>query len=132
ELLDENLRLGPASVRQVETHFRYPADDGSVQRAALRCVGFGKCRRESGGTMCPSYRATREEKHTTRGRARLLFEMIEGRTLRDGWRDEAVRESLDLCLACKGCKGDCPVNVDIATYKAELLSHYYAGRLRPR
>ncbi len=75
---------------------------------------------------------TREEKHSTRGRAHLLFEMLQGNVLHDGWRDEAVKEALDLCLACKGCKGDCPVNVDMATYKAEFLSHYYAGRLRPR
>jgi Fe-S oxidoreductase len=75
---------------------------------------------------------TREEKHSTRGRARLLFEMATGDVLRGGWREEAVKEALDLCLACKGCKGDCPVNVDVATYKAEFLAHYYAGRFRPR
>ncbi len=82
--------------------------------------------------MCPSYRVTREEMHSTRGRARLLFEMLQGDPLTGGWCDEHVREALDLCLSCKGCKGDCPVNVDMATYKAEFLSHYYAGRLRPR
>jgi Fe-S oxidoreductase len=74
---------------------------------------------------------TREEQHSTRGRARLLFEMLEGNPLTDGWRDETVKEALDLCLACKGCRGECPVNVDMATYKAEFLSHYYAGRRRP-
>jgi FAD/FMN-containing dehydrogenase/Fe-S oxidoreductase len=128
---DENLRLG-ADFRApaVATHFKYPDDDGNFTRATLRCVGVGECRREHGGTMCPSYRATREEMHSTRGRAHLLFEMMRGKEL-DGWRDEHVRESLDLCLACKGCKGDCPVNVDVATYKAEFLSHHYAGRLRP-
>src|SRR5262249_51602667 len=82
--------------------------------------------------MCPSYMVTREEMHSTRGRAHLLFEMLQGDPLTRGWRDEHVREALDLCLACKGCKSDCPVNVDMATYKAEFLSHYYAGRLRPR
>ena len=82
--------------------------------------------------MCPSYMVTREEKHTTRGRAHLLFEMLQGNPLTEGWRSESVKEALDLCLACKGCKGDCPVNVDMATYKAEFLSHYYAGQLRPR
>ena len=83
--------------------------------------------------MCPSYMVTREEKHTTRGRAHLLFEMLRGEAIgKNGWRDPYVKEALDLCLACKGCKGDCPVSVDIATYKAEFLSHYYAGRLRPR
>ncbi|HVU49715.1 MAG TPA: FAD-binding and (Fe-S)-binding domain-containing protein, partial [Polyangia bacterium] len=129
---DENLRLGASfSPPAVETHFKYPDDDGDFTRATLRCVGVGECRREHGGTMCPSYRATREEMHSTRGRAHLLFEMMRGKEL-DGWRDEHVRESLDLCLACKGCKGDCPVNVDVATYKAEFLSHHYAGRLRPR
>jgi Fe-S oxidoreductase len=69
--------------------------------------------------------------HTTRGRANLLFEMLQGEAITDGWRDEHVKESLDLCLACKGCKGECPVQTDIATYKAEFLSHYYEGRLRP-
>ena len=81
--------------------------------------------------MCPSYMATREEKHSTRGRARLLFEMLEGDPLKDGWRDDNVKEALDLCLSCKGCRGECPVNVDMATYKAEFLSHYYKGRRRP-
>jgi Fe-S oxidoreductase len=128
---DENLRLG-ADFRSpsAATRFAYPDDDGDFTRATLRCVGVGECRREHGGTMCPSYRATREEMHSTRGRAHLLFEMMRGQEL-DGWRDEHVRESLDLCLACKGCKGDCPVNVDVATYKAEFLSHHYEGRLRP-
>jgi len=95
----------------------------------LRCVGVGECRRTSGGTMCPSYRVTKEEKDSTRGRARMLFEMQMG-DVAHGWRDQHVRESLDLCLSCKGCKGDCPVNVDMATYKAEFLSHYYKGRIR--
>jgi FAD/FMN-containing dehydrogenase/Fe-S oxidoreductase len=130
--IDENLRLG-AEFRPPAppTHFTYPEDDGDFTRATLRCVGVGECRREHGGTMCPSYRATREEKHSTRGRAHLLFEMMRGKEL-NGWRDDSVRESLDLCLACKGCKHDCPVNVDVATYKAEFLSHHYQGRLRPR
>jgi ferredoxin len=100
--------------------------------AVTRCVGVGKCRRTDGGTMCPSYMVTREEKHSTRGRARLLYEMMRGETITDGWKSEEVKEALDLCLSCKGCKGDCPVDVDMATYKAEFLSHYYEGRLRPR
>jgi FAD/FMN-containing dehydrogenase/Fe-S oxidoreductase len=131
--LDENLRLG-AGYQQIRprTHFAFTQDDGSFGRAAARCVGVGECRREHGGVMCPSYMVTREEKHSTRGRARLLFEMMQGEPLRGGWREEAVRDALDLCLACKGCKSDCPVNVDMATYKAEFLSHYYQGRLRPR
>jgi len=131
--IDENLRLGtdyrPA---RPPTHFRFPEDGGSLATATLRCVGVGLCRRHEGGTMCPSYMVTHDEMHSTRGRAHLLFEMLQGDVVRDGWRDESVREALDLCLACKGCKGDCPVNVDMATYKAEFLSHYYAGRLRPR
>jgi Fe-S oxidoreductase len=129
---DENLRLGtdyrPAQAR---THFSFFEDNGSFAKATRRCVGVGKCRREGGGTMCPSYMVTREEEHSTRGRARLLFEMLEGDPLAEGWRSEAVREALDLCLACKGCKGDCPVSVDMATYKSEFLAHYYAGRRRP-
>jgi FAD/FMN-containing dehydrogenase/Fe-S oxidoreductase len=130
--LDENLRLGPHyNPMPVKTHFQFPEDQGSFARATTRCVGVGKCRRTEGGTMCPSFMVTREEQDTTRGRAHLLFEMLQGETLQDGWRDGHVKEALDLCLACKGCKGDCPVNVDMATYKAEFLSHYYQGRLRP-
>jgi Fe-S oxidoreductase len=91
----------------------------------------GKCRHYEGGVMCPSFRVTREEEHSTRGRAHLLWEMAKGEVIRDGWRSEEVKESLDLCLACKGCKSDCPVTVDLATYKAEFLSHYHEGRLRP-
>ncbi len=134
--LDSKLRLGvdyehPAPT----TAFKYPHDDGDFSRAVLRCVGVGKCRREGGGVMCPSYMVTREEEHSTRGRARLLFEMLDGTarggTIEDGWRSDAVRNALDLCLACKGCKADCPVNVDMATYKAEFLHHHYARRLRP-
>jgi FAD/FMN-containing dehydrogenase/Fe-S oxidoreductase len=133
--LDDHLRLG-ASYRpeRLQTHFGFPDDDGSFDSAVLRCVGVGKCRRHEGGVMCPSYMVTREEEHSTRGRARLLFEMLQGHPdspIRDGWRSDAVRNALDLCLACKGCKKDCPVNVDMATYKAEFMSHYYAGRLRP-
>jgi FAD/FMN-containing dehydrogenase/Fe-S oxidoreductase len=131
--VDENLRLG-ASYKpwEPETHFQFPEDNGSMAHAALRCVGVGKCRNYESGVMCPSFRATREEEHSTRGRAHLLWEMTKGEVVREGWRDENVKKSLDLCLACKGCKNDCPVGVDVATYKAEFLSHYYKGRLRPR
>ncbi len=130
--MDENLRLGTQyHPPQLITHFKFPEDGGSLATATLRCVGVGKCRRTEQGTMCPSYMATLEEKHTTRGRAHILFEMMQRQVLTDGWRDENVKEALDLCLACKGCKGECPVNVDMATYKAEFLSHYYQGRLRP-
>ncbi|HXH41444.1 MAG TPA: FAD-binding and (Fe-S)-binding domain-containing protein [Thermoanaerobaculia bacterium] len=128
----ENLRLGAGFDQwSPQTHFQFPEDDGRIDRAVTRCVGVGKCRRIDGGTMCPSFMVTREEEHSTRGRARLLFEMFEGKTIPANWNNEAVKESLDLCLACKGCKGDCPVNVDMATYKAEFLSHYYERKLRP-
>ena len=131
--ITDNLRLGPDyNPPQPKTHFAYPSDRHSFARAALRCVGVGACRREGSGTMCPSYMVTREEKHSTRGRARMLFEMLNGEVLDEGRKSEEVKDALDLCLSCKGCKGDCPVNVDMATYKAEFLSHYYAGRLRPR
>jgi FAD/FMN-containing dehydrogenase/Fe-S oxidoreductase len=130
--VDENLRLGAGYAPRIpKTHFAQFDEAQTFADAALRCVGVGKCRREGGGTMCPSYMVTLEEKHSTRGRARLLFEMLRGETIRDGWRDESVRDALDLCLACKGCKGDCPLSVDMATYKAEFLSHYYEGRIRP-
>jgi len=131
--LDENLRLG-ADYKpwQPQTHFQFPEDHGSLAHATLRCVGVGKCRHDEGGVMCPSFRVTREEEHSTRGRAHLLWEMTKGDVIRDGWHDQHVKDSLDLCLACKGCKSDCPVGVDVATYKAEFLSHYYEGRRRPR
>ena len=130
--MDENLRLAARKASpEPDTRFRFPEDGGSFRLAALRCVGVGDCRRLEGGTMCPSFMVTREEEHSTRGRARLLFEMLEGETLTGGWKNESVRGALDLCLACKGCKSDCPVHVDMATYKAEFLSHYYRGRLRP-
>jgi len=129
----QNLRVGrDYNPPQPVTHFAFTADQNDFARAALRCVGVGACRREGGGTMCPSYMVTREEQHSTRGRARLLFEMMNGELITDGWKSEAVKDALDLCLSCKGCQGDCPVNVDMATYKAEFLSHYYQGRLRPR
>ncbi|MGM9469793.1 FAD-binding and (Fe-S)-binding domain-containing protein [Streptomyces murinus] len=133
--VDGQLRLG-ADWRPdtPTTRFGFPEDEHSFTRAVLRCVGIGNCRSHSGGVMCPSYRATREEEHSTRGRARLLFEMLNGHAdsaIRDGWRSTAVRDALDLCLACKGCKSDCPTGVDMATLKAEFLSHHYEGRPRP-
>jgi FAD/FMN-containing dehydrogenase/Fe-S oxidoreductase len=136
--IDQNLRLGAEyHPWDPETHFQFPNDNGSFAHAALRCVGVGKCRRKDANrveddTMCPSYMVTHEEKDTTRGRAHALWEMLHGGVIENGWRDDSVKEALDLCLACKGCKGDCPVNVDMATYKAEFLSHYWEGRLRPR
>ncbi|HXT14357.1 MAG TPA: FAD-linked oxidase C-terminal domain-containing protein [Gemmatimonadaceae bacterium] len=130
--VDRNLRWGPHyHPWDPATHFAFTEDRGSFAYAANRCVGTGKCRKHDSGTMCPSYMVTREEKHSTRGRSRLLFEMLEGNPLGDGWRDESVKDALDLCLACKACRGECPVNVDMATYKAEFLSHYYDGHRRP-
>jgi len=130
--LDEHLRLGiDYHPWEPAMHFKFPADDGSLAGSTLRCVGVGKCRRYDGGVMCPSFRVTREEEHSTRGRAHLLWEMTKGDVIRDGWRSEQVKESLDLCLSCKGCKSDCPVGVDVATYKSEFLSHYYEGKPRP-
>ncbi|PZS29699.1 MAG: hypothetical protein DLM58_15020 [Pseudonocardiales bacterium] len=130
--VDDNLRYG-SDYRplQLATIFSFPDDGGDFSRAADRCVGVGNCRQHQGGLMCPSYQATGEEQHSTRGRARLLFEMLNGAHRDQGWRDEAVKEALDLCLACKGCKSECPVNVDMATYKAEFFAHYYARRIRP-
>lgn len=128
----ENLRFGESYAPwKPKTHFSYEEDEGLISHAVTRCVGVGKCRRLDGGTMCPSYQVTREEEHSTRGRAHLLFEMFQGNAIPSTWRNEAVKDALDLCLACKGCKGDCPTGVDVATYKAEFLAHYYSGRLRP-
>jgi FAD/FMN-containing dehydrogenase/Fe-S oxidoreductase len=131
---DADLRLHrPERWDQPTTRFAYPGDEGSFAQAAARCVGVGACRRDDGaGTMCPSYMVTHEEQHSTRGRARLLFEMLQPDSELDGWRDEHVREALDLCLSCKACSSECPVSVDMATYKAEFLHHHYEGRLRPR
>ena len=130
--MDHDLRLGADQKPwQPETHFKFPHDHGSLAEATLRCVGVGKCRQYEGGVMCPSFRVTREEEHSTRGRAHLLWEMTRGEVVREQWRDPHVKSALDLCLSCKGCKSDCPVGVDVATYKAEFLSHHYEGRMRP-
>ncbi|HET8604510.1 MAG TPA: FAD-binding and (Fe-S)-binding domain-containing protein [Marmoricola sp.] len=138
--LDQHLRMGAdwSPHQKQRLWFAYPEDDGSFVQAAQRCVGVGKCRQHSNEghqVMCPSYQVTGDEQHSTRGRARLLYEMLNGHpdgTIKDGWRSEEVRDALDLCLACKGCKTDCPVSTDMATYKAEFLAHHYEGRLRPR
>lgn len=128
----ENLRLGADyKPLQPKTRFKFVDDDGSFAKAAARCIGIGACRKLDSGSMCPSYMVTLEEKHSTRGRAHMLFEMLQGEVVDGGWKNEEVKKALDLCLACKACKSECPANVDIATYKAEFLSHYYEGRLRP-
>ncbi|MEV8565399.1 FAD-linked oxidase C-terminal domain-containing protein [Streptomyces sp. NPDC051322] len=134
--LDEDLKLGTDyNPPRPQLKFAYPEDNGDFAHATLRCVGVGKCRvPDAQTTMCPSYQVTREEKHTTRGRARMLFEMLQGDVITDGWQSKEVAESLDLCLACKGCSNDCPVNVDMPTYKSEFLHHHYQSlrRWRPR
>ncbi len=134
--LDVNLKLGvDSNPARPKVRFAYEEDGGDFAHAALRCVGVGKCRvPEAQTTMCPSFQVTREEKHSTRGRARLLWEMLQGEVITDGWQSREVYDALDLCLACKGCTNDCPVNVDMPTYKAEFLHHHYKSlrRWRPR
>ena len=128
----ENLRIGAGyQPAKTKTWFQYPRDGGSFSDATTRCVGVGACRKQDHGTMCPSYMATREEKHSTRGRAHLLWEMMQGNVIQDGWRNQEVHEALELCLSCKACKTECPVNVDMATWKSEFLAHFYQGRLHP-
>ncbi|WP_419806369.1 FAD-binding and (Fe-S)-binding domain-containing protein [Terriglobus sp.] len=134
-----NLRYGAdfAPAKPQHLHFAYAQDGGSFAHATERCVGVGKCRKESAGTMCPSYMVTRDERHSTRGRAHALFEMLQGEIIGgDGagealWDDGDVKDTLELCLSCKACKSECPVNVDIATYKAEFMAHYYRRHRRP-
>jgi Fe-S oxidoreductase len=128
----ENLRLG-ADYKPIEspTHFQFPDDGGSFAKATARCIGLGECRKHDSGSMCPSYMVTLEEEHSTRGRAHMLFEVLQGEVVHDAWKDEHVKKALDLCLSCKACKSECPTNVDVATYKAEFLAHYYEGRRRP-
>jgi FAD/FMN-containing dehydrogenase/Fe-S oxidoreductase len=128
----ENLRLGADyNPQRPDTHFHFPDDGGSFAKATVRCVGLGECRKTHAGAMCPSYMVTMEEQHSTRGRAHMLFELLQGEIVRDSWRDEHVKKALDLCLSCKACKSECPTNVDIATYRAEFLSHYYESKARP-
>ncbi|WP_405616347.1 FAD-binding and (Fe-S)-binding domain-containing protein [Streptomyces sp. NBC_01508] len=140
--LDENLRFEVLPRERIDVAFAYPHDGeadgvvgGDFSAAVRRCVGVAKCRVEGpssgAGVMCPSFRATGDEQHSTRGRARLLHEMLAGEVVTDGWRSTEVKDALDLCLSCKGCRSDCPVGVDMATYKAEFLYHHYAGRRRP-
>ncbi|MEU8512398.1 FAD-binding and (Fe-S)-binding domain-containing protein [Kitasatospora sp. NPDC048722] len=140
--LDADLRFVTAPRRALPLALPYEQDGGSLTKAVHRCVGVAKCVDTTTGVMCPSYMATSEERHSTRGRARLLAEMLRGAgtppghrseaAITDGWRSEEVREALDLCLGCKGCASDCPVHVDMATYRTEFLHQHYRHRLRPR
>ncbi|HET6793930.1 MAG TPA: FAD-binding and (Fe-S)-binding domain-containing protein, partial [Acidimicrobiales bacterium] len=130
--LDDNLRIGPGRrAADPPIQFGLPDDNGSLERAVNRCIGVGRCRVGGGQAMCPSFQVTGDERHSTRGRARILFEMLQGEVITDGWRSPEVAEALDLCLSCKACRSDCPVGVDMATYKAEFMSHHYRGRIRP-
>ena len=129
---EEKLRVGPGyEPARPHTHFAFPDDDGAFSNATMRCVGVGACRKTNSGTMCPSYMATHEEQHSTRGRAHLLWELMQSDALPDKWQNEQVHEALDLCLSCKACKSECPVRVDMATYKAEFLAQHYANRMHP-
>jgi FAD/FMN-containing dehydrogenase/Fe-S oxidoreductase len=122
---------GPSHLGTRDLHFAFAKDNGSLARATERCVGVGSCRNTVGGVMCPSYRATGEEQHSTRGRAHLLWEMLSGALRDEGFQSRAVHEALDLCLSCKACKSECPVQVDMAAYKSEFLAQRYKGRLHP-
>jgi FAD/FMN-containing dehydrogenase/Fe-S oxidoreductase len=129
--LDSHLKLGAKFwPRTVTTHFDL-AEEGGIAGAALKCVGIGKCRKTEAATMCPSYMATRDEKHSTRGRARLLLEALSSDLLPAGFGDEALRESLELCLSCKACKSECPSSIDMAAYRAEFFANYYRTHARP-
>ena len=131
EPLDAHLRVSPLpNPAALRTRFDFSAE-GGLAGAALKCVGLGKCRKTDAGTMCPSYMATRDEMHSTRGRARLIYEALNGNLLKEGFADEALYEALELCLSCKACKSECPASIDMAAYKAEFLAHYYEVHRRP-
>ncbi|HEU4974851.1 MAG TPA: FAD-binding and (Fe-S)-binding domain-containing protein [Baekduia sp.] len=135
---DSNMKLGVTyNPPRPDVKFAYQHDGGDFAHATMRCVGVGKCRVRGDDVeqvMCPSYQVTNEEQHSTRGRARMLWEMLQGEVITDGWQSKEVYDALDLCLSCKGCTNDCPVNVDMPTYKSEFLYHHYksAKRWRPR
>ncbi|RVW06891.1 FAD-binding oxidoreductase [Prescottella agglutinans] len=132
--VDADLRVPQTSPLRRDLALGYRDDDGDFAQAVHRCTGVGKCRADTtgaGGVMCPSYMATREEKDSTRGRARVLQEMVNGSLVNQGWRSPEVHDALDLCLSCKGCASDCPTGVDMASYKSEVLHQSYRKRLRP-
>jgi Fe-S oxidoreductase len=132
--LDANLRIPAARPPAGRLALRLAHDNGDFNAAVHRCTGVGKCRADTtaaGGVMCPSYLATRDEKDSTRGRARVLQDMLNGTLVKGGWRAPELREALDLCLSCKGCASDCPTGIDMASYKAEVLHQAYRHRIRP-
>jgi FAD/FMN-containing dehydrogenase/Fe-S oxidoreductase len=132
--LDADLRVPAARPPREPLALAWASDGGDFAQTVHRCTGVGKCRsvtQGAGTVMCPSYAATKEEKDSTRGRARLLQELVNGRLV-EGWRDPALHDALDLCLSCKGCASDCPTGVDMASLKAEVTHQAYKGRLRPR
>ena len=129
--LTSNLRYGPAyQTRRPTTYFDY-SEYGGLSGAVEMCSGLGACRKKLDGTMCPSYMATREEKHSTRGRANALRLAMAGRLGETGLGDEGVREVLDLCLECRACKAECPVGVDVARFKSEFLADYWSRHGTP-
>jgi FAD/FMN-containing dehydrogenase/Fe-S oxidoreductase len=138
DAIENNLALEGIPDREWRTHFELRPVEAAAAgadawvHAVQACIGVGRCRSDAGGVMCPSYRATGDEKDSTRGRSRVLQDMVRGaRSIDEGWKSEDVREALDLCLACKACSNDCPAGVDMATYKSEFFSHYYEGKFRP-
>ncbi len=129
----DDLRRPRPTLIALDPVLGYGSDGGDLRQAVERCIGVGRCvSRQGAALMCPSYRATGQERHSTRGRARLLQEMVAGSLADDGWRSTEVRDALDLCLSCRGCLSDCPTGVDMASYKSEFLDHHYRGRIRPR
>ncbi|OBC12037.1 oxidoreductase [Mycobacterium sp. 852013-50091_SCH5140682] len=132
--VDTDVRVAEAPTLRRNLGFAYRHDGGDFSQAVHRCTGVGKCRADNsaaGGVMCPSYLATREERDSTRGRARVLQEMINGSAVTGGWRSPEVHEALELCLSCKGCTSDCPTGIDMPAFKSEVLHQTYRGRLRP-
>lgn len=127
----EGLRMAPGQrTFELTPVHKFSHDRGSMVNAVNRCVGVSACRSEE-NSMCPSFQITGDEVHSTRGRARLLSEMFRGESVADGYKSEEVLEALDLCLSCKACASECPVNVDMATYKSEFLHKHYKGKIRP-
>ena len=123
--IDQNLRYGmDYEDQKVDSVFKF-TDDYSFEGAVHMCTGVGECRKVLGGTMCPSFKATREEEHSTRGRANLLRLAMSGQLGEKGLLDDRLQESLDLCLSCKACKSECPSNVDLAKLKSEVWQKRY-------